>query len=282
MTGVTGPVSAKLSNLGLRALSAAVLAPVVLGAVWFGGPMYYVLLGAVSIPALLEWQKVCGSDNRFDRALYSGLGPAVVALALIGGENVAIAATAGGAAAAALLSPKRDFANIWRAVGMIYIGVPLVALLYIRGGNASVLLGGGRDAVFFLLAAVWASDIGAYGIGRLIGGPKLAPRISPSKTWAGAVGGTATAGLAVIPVYNMGIGWVAGQSWLAVFFMGAALAIASQIGDLFESSVKRHFGVKDTGTLIPGHGGILDRIDGLLAAAPLMALVVWYAARAGS
>jgi phosphatidate cytidylyltransferase len=121
----------------------------------------------------------------------------------------------------------------------------------------------------WLLLVVWTTDIGAYFAGRSIGGPKLAPRISPGKTWAGLVGGMAAAGL----VGGLLTALAGAGFWLAAG-LGALLAAVAQAGDLFESRLKRHAGVKDSGHLIPGHGGLLDRIDGLVFAAPTFALVV--------
>jgi phosphatidate cytidylyltransferase len=130
---------------------------------------------------------------------------------------------------------------------------------------------GGRSMVFWLLAVVWATDSGAYAVGRWLGGPRLAPRISPNKTWAGLLGGMASAAL----VGGLMAG-VLGAAGLAVAaLVGGGLAVVAQAGDLGESLVKRRFGVKDTGALIPGHGGLLDRVDGLLAATPVVALLVW-------
>jgi len=127
----------------------------------------------------------------------------------------------------------------------------------------------GLDLIVFLFAVVWMSDIGGYAAGRLIGGPRLAPRVSPNKTWAGAVGAILFS-LATAAVLARAVG-VAAEPALAI---AALLSVATQTGDLFESWLKRRFGVKDSGTLIPGHGGVLDRIDGLLFAAPVLAVIV--------
>ncbi len=127
--------------------------------------------------------------------------------------------------------------------------------------------------MLFLAAIVWGGDIGAYLVGRLVGGPRLAPRISPGKTWSGALGGTLVAvlaGLAVRPGHALLAGLVA-----------LLLSVAAQAGDLLESGLKRRFGVKDSGRLIPGHGGLLDRLDGVLTSAPLLAALVWQASRHG-
>ena len=148
------------------------------------------------------------------------------------------------------------------ASGVLYVGLAIVALIWLRGWPGT----DGRTAVFFLVLVVWGSDIGAYVAGRLIGGPKLAPALSPAKTWSGAAGGLVAAMLVGEAV--------AGHVTLGTAVFAGLLAIVCQAGDLLESAIKRHVGVKDSGRLIPGHGGLLDRLDGLLAAAPVAALVV--------
>jgi len=149
--------------------------------------------------------------------------------------------------------------------GLCYLAPATLALLWLRGDAES-----GRATVLFIILVVWASDIGAYLAGRLIGGPKLAPRISPGKTWSGAVGGLAAAvavGLAVANLEPDGVP-------VSAMLVAGCLGIASQLGDLLESGLKRRFGVKDSGRLIPGHGGLLDRLDGVLLAAPVAAVVI--------
>ena len=149
--------------------------------------------------------------------------------------------------------------------GLCYIGPATLALIWLRD-DALV----GRANVLFVVLVVWASDIGAYLLGRLIGGPKLAPRLSPGKTWSGAAGGFCSA---------VAVGLIAAEfepagSALPGAVVAASLGIASQLGDLLESALKRHFGVKDSGRLIPGHGGLLDRLDGMLMAAPVAAILI--------
>jgi len=156
---------------------------------------------------------------------------------------------------------------IWSVSGVAYIALPCLALIWLRGQAEA-----GRISVLWLVLSVWATDIGAYIAGRLIGGPKLAPRISPNKTWAGLGGGMAGAALV-----GVGTAWMTGlASMPALALAGLALAVAEQAGDLVESAWKRHFHVKDSGSLIPGHGGLLDRVDGLLfvaLGAAMMALL---------
>jgi phosphatidate cytidylyltransferase len=152
----------------------------------------------------------------------------------------------------------------WIALGACYAGAMLAAPLVIRADNSL-----GFIAMIFLFAVVWATDVAAYFAGRLIGGPKLCPAISPNKTWSGAVAGAVVgtaAGWAVAAVG--GIGPIA-----PIIAVGFLLSVAAQFGDLFESALKRRFGAKDTSHAIPGHGGLMDRLDGFLAAAVAAALV---------
>lgn len=152
----------------------------------------------------------------------------------------------------------------WLVAGLFYIGVPCLALLDLRAGSVH-----GRDTLLWLFAVVWAADTGAYAFGRLIGGAKLAPVISPNKTWAGLIGGIGMAGAAggVTALILDSAGLLTLAGWSAI------IGAVSQGGDLAESWVKRHFGVKNTGAILPGHGGLFDRVDGLLAAAVAVALI---------
>jgi phosphatidate cytidylyltransferase len=153
---------------------------------------------------------------------------------------------------------------LWLAAGLVYIAVPCIAMSWLRATPET-----GLAIILWLLAVIWGTDIGAYFAGRGIGGPKLAPRISPKKTWAGLAGGMIAAG--VVGAVTAAVLDLPGTLGLIAFSM--ALAVVAQGGDLVESAVKRHFKVKDSGTIIPGHGGLLDRLDGLLTAAPAVAAV---------
>ncbi|MBF0372671.1 MAG: phosphatidate cytidylyltransferase, partial [Alphaproteobacteria bacterium] len=159
-------------------------------------------------------------------------------------------------------------ATAWLAWGVLYIGIPVTSLVWLRG-----LPEGGRAALIWLFLVIWATDIGAYAAGRSIGGPLLAPRVSPKKTWAGLIGGMISAAV---------VGAVAARllghpSMLSLAAFSGMMAVVAQIGDLGESWVKRRFGVKDSSNVIPGHGGVFDRVDGLIAAAPVVALAAWAA-----
>jgi phosphatidate cytidylyltransferase len=169
---------------------------------------------------------------------------------------------AAGAAAAAILARQRGDNAPWHALGVLYIGVPALSLMALRlvsGLNGSLVVLG-------LFLIVWSTDTGALLVGRLVGGPKLAPAISPGKTWAGSVAAALVYGL-----YIAMIGHAAGKA--ALFAL--VFSIAAHLGDLLESVFKRRFGTKDTGGLIPGHGGALDRMDSTLVAAPVLAVLVF-------
>src|SRR5579862_6990180 len=148
----------------------------------------------------------------------------------------------------------------WTLAGILYIGLPVAALIWLREQDQ------GRATAFWLMLVVWATDSAAYAAGRLIGGWRLMPSVSPNKTWAGLIGGVAGAALV-----GAAVGHYLGSSASLLAVAGAALALVAQGGDLMESAIKRHFGAKDSGKLIPGHGGLLDRIDGLMTAAPAAA-----------
>lgn len=175
-------------------------------------------------------------------------------------------------AAIGLAIEWRGMCRHTRRVGPLLAGIPYLApgiltLWWLRADDAA-----GLSNVLFVLAIVWASDIGAYAAGRLLGGPKLAPSISPGKTWSGAAGGLIAA--LIVPLF-----FSVGQPTTRGLLVATCLGITCQAGDLLESAIKRGFGVKDSGRLIPGHGGLLDRIDGLLAAAPVAALLAAWLGR---
>lgn len=250
---------AKTSSLRLRILSAGLLAPAALGAAWVGPPWFSIAVVLVAGVMGWEWGRLC-EGGRFGR-----LGLLVVASELLGasvaaaGWPVAGLAVLGAGAVLALAgvagASRRDAAR-WGAFGILWVGVPSTALIWLAQDAAT-----GRATVLWLFALVWATDIAAYGVGRLAGGPRLAPRWSPRKTWSGFLGGIAAAGLV-----GCGTAWVLGDPLLApVLWVSLGLAVVEQLGDLAESAAKRHFGVKDTSRLIPGHGGFLDRLDGMLA-----------------
>jgi phosphatidate cytidylyltransferase len=246
-----------------RILSALVMAPPALLATWWGGYAFGALVALAASIMCWEWDTIV--NKRFSWSGKVGaMGCAVAAGLSLSAPAAALALVAGSAIAAAALAPSHyERARLWAGLGPLYAGVPAVALIWLRGDDPV-----GRDTLFWLLLLVWATDIGAYAAGRLIGGPLLLPVVSPKKTWAGLVGGVVSAGLV-----GLGVGLALSlphPAWLAV--ASGVLAVVAQAGDLMESWVKRRWGVKDSSNIIPGHGGLLDRVDGLLAAALAVAL----------
>jgi phosphatidate cytidylyltransferase len=203
-------------GLVLRILSAVILGPLLLAAIWFGFP-WIDLVAALAAPLMVsEW------------------------LGLTRGRP------------------------LMRVLAVLYTLAAVFALLWLRHQPAD-----GRETILWIVACIWATDIGAYVVGRAAGGAKLAPRISPGKTWSGLIGGMAWAAVASAVVsYAFGLGHT-----ITLAAIGAGLAVVGQVGDLLESAAKRGAGVKDSGTLIPGHGGVLDRVDGLMAVLVVVALV---------
>jgi phosphatidate cytidylyltransferase len=239
------------------------MAPVALGAVWYGSPWLDLLVIAAAAVMAWEWARLCGSGSfGATGALLTAVVVLAVIVAATGRSGAALALGLAGAGLVLGLAMNRNepAANL-TALGVLWLSVPCVALLWIAREIGSA-------AVFWILAVVWATDIGAYAVGRTVGGPKLAPRISPGKTWSGLVGGMVCAALA---------GFVAARlievPAVPLVLVSAALAVVGQGGDLAESMVKRRFGVKDASGLIPGHGGLLDRVDALLAVIPAVALL---------
>ncbi len=264
--------SMDIGALRVRAISALVLAVPALAAVYVGAPVFDLLLGVVVLLMAFEWDRLCaGPRNLSSRANDPATWALVLAIfaivlaAVLQARGLALSLTLAGFAAVFLIARGIERrAPLLQALGALYIGVPYVALVWLRADPANGLV-----TLFWLLGIVWATDTGALFAGRSIGGPKLAPVISPNKTWAGLAGGMLAAAV-------VGIGfalWLGSPVGLAAL-ISAGLAVVAQAGDLAESLVKRHFGVKDSGTIIPGHGGIFDRVDGLLAVAPVWALVV--------
>jgi phosphatidate cytidylyltransferase len=276
-------------NFLRRTASALVLAPLALGAAFLGGWIFAALCILTAAAVLWEWSMLVtgGADWRI---LAPGL-PALCAAGMLaqgGAPGLACAAVALGAVAAALASTaaaqhghRSIGAMVWAAAGIIYAAIVLISPIMLRSDPQI-----GFTALAFLFATVWATDIFAYFAGRGLGGPLLAPRLSPKKTWTGAVGGLAGGVVAGGLVAYAS----AGTQPLAAGVLALILSIAAQGGDLLESSVKRRFGAKDTSALIPGHGGVMDRVDGFLvaaliavaigalrlgAAAPARGLLVW-------
>jgi phosphatidate cytidylyltransferase len=260
-----GPPLPRLSSLAKRAFSALALAPPVLAAVWFGPPWSDILIVAAAAILLWEWLRLVGHGGVSAAVLLSaGTLLGSLLLGALAAWTWAFVLLSGGTVLAALLARQRP---LWLAAAGPYLGLPGLALLWLRDRPD------GLEAVVWLLLVVWSVDIFAYVAGRAIGGPLLWPRVSPRKTWAGLAGGVAAAAL----VGGLLTLAAAGRDAFAFALLAAVLAVVAQGGDLLESAVKRHFGVKDASGIIPGHGGLLDRVDGLLAASLAFAAALWLA-----
>jgi phosphatidate cytidylyltransferase len=257
--------------LRLRVVSALALAPLPLAAIWFDGLWLAFLTALAGAVMAWEWGRLCRGPGVARHVLGAaeielvGVVVVSVSFAASGAAGLAIAAVLLGAGLVFWTGRKTaQAAPGWTALGALWVALPCICFLWL-GGEAAV----GRATLLWLLAVVWATDIGAYAIGRGVGGPRLAPRWSPRKTWAGLAGGTvcaAFAGAATAVALGRSPGW-------PLALVSAGLAVVAQFGDLAESLAKRRFGVKDSSGLIPGHGGLLDRLDGLLAVIPVVALL---------
>jgi phosphatidate cytidylyltransferase len=259
-------MAANASELRLRVMSALVLAALAIGAVWAGGVVFAVFVSIMAFIVFLEWTAIIGltafESARIRAAVAILLLVTVLILLGVWAAMVSLVILT----ALAQVSTARTTQQLanWTAAAVFYCGSAAIALVGLRNGQDGVA------AILLLFAIVWGTDIGAYFVGRKLGGPKLAPAISPGKTQSGAIGGlliaTACAGViaALTGVFDP----------FTALFVAISVSVVSQIGDLFESYLKRRFGVKDSGNIIPGHGGMFDRVDGLMPAAIVLFLII--------
>jgi phosphatidate cytidylyltransferase len=283
MAAPAEPAKKRASSLTLRILSAAVLIPIVAVAAYLGRPWWDLLVVLFGGVMIWEWSRISGRSRPVSAA--ASLGIAVVAVVLVVAVLLGSAFPSASPALRLALERPRSVAAavvvvmlvalpfyrltaLWFGLGVVYVTIPSLAIIGMRSGPYGLI------EIAWLVSLVIAADTGAYIAGRSIGGPKLAPRISPNKTWAGLGGAIAGAAL-VGAIAGVWLGLAATQFWLAVVG-SAALAVVEQAGDLAESAFKRHFGVKDSGRIIPGHGGALDRVDGLMAVAAALALIDFF------
>ncbi|WKA31691.1 phosphatidate cytidylyltransferase [Bradyrhizobium roseum] len=247
-------------NLIMRIAAAAVLIPIAVAIAYAGGWLWTSLVTLAAIGLFVEWLAVVGLAG-VTRAMLPGVAALVIAgVCLASGRlDAALVVLGVGFVAVAAIVPER---RNWAAAGFLYAAAAEMASVLLRLDPVK-----GFAALMFVLLIVWVTDSGGYFAGRGIGGPKLWPRVSPKKTWAGAVGGLAAslavaAGFAAFDLGRIG----------PLLMLSGALSAVSQLGDLFESAVKRRFGVKDSSHIIPGHGGLMDRLDGFVAAVVLAAV----------
>ncbi len=284
-------------DLTARVLSAIVLIVLAVGTSWFGGPFFTFIWLILGIAIFAEWAKLVGALPTWPLVLAFAVSYLFAASLMLGNPyrvsideagvpafNVSawdirailpsilspFSALAVGAAFILIYRQKSGIRS-WLWAGFFYAGVIVIVPPLIRGSAEF-----GLSGIAWLFALVWSTDIAAYFCGRLIGGPKLWPAVSPKKTWAGFIGGLlfgTLAGIAAVYVAQR-YGVPKYTSWGTVFGVTASASIASQLGDLGESALKRRFGVKDSGNLIPGHGGVMDRLDGFWAASLFAAVVL--------
>ncbi len=253
------------TDLGPRFASAAVLIALTVGGLYFGGYVFAALVGAVFAGCYREWERMVTLRplTPVGGALIGLVALAALAYPL-GGPLATLGITLA-ACVIALFAPHPT--GIWRAAGLLFFGVVTIAILAMRGITFD-----GVWAGLFLGVVIWLTDTGAFFTGRQIGGEKLAPDISPGKTWSGAIGGFAFGTLAGLIVWLL----IAPQSpWWIGLILAAAISIFGQIGDLAESAIKRRFRVKDSGDIIPGHGGLMDRLDSLTFGVLLLFVIGW-------
>ena len=255
----------RAGTLRARVVSALVLAPVAVACIWAGGIAFELLVGLAAAAMVIEWGRLTGAEADGRRALVPVMIVGVAAVLVLTALGWLVSAVAAAGLAAALAGALAAGSRLWPVLGVGYVAAPMAAAIWLRGQPDI-----GRALVLWLVAVVWATDIAAYFVGRTVGGPKLAPGISPGKTWSGLGGGVAAAA-----AVGGALGALFGVREPALLIAaGAAAAVVAQAGDLLESALKRRFGAKDAGALIPGHGGVLDRLDGLLTVSLAGAIVV--------
>lgn len=247
------------SDLVVRTVSGVAMIALAVAALWLGGIAFWVLTSIAAMLMLGEWGDLVQSDPKHKRlALFAGCVPLAIMSPLAAGPSFfALGLTVGAAFFVTIITRKPRL-----GFGIAYVALPALALLLLRDQENGLLL------ALWALATVWATDIGGYAAGRSIGGPKLAPSVSPNKTWAGLIGGVV---LALVLGLLL---WQYAGLRLQLAFASPILAVMAQIGDLYESWLKRQAGVKDSGKLLPGHGGVLDRLDGLVPVAPAAAALI--------
>jgi phosphatidate cytidylyltransferase len=265
------------SRLAQRVASALALGPVPVAAIWFESPWLPLVTAAAAAVMAWEWERLVhrAPGNTAERgdvrlALVAVVLAPLAVAALADAASALAVALVGAAAVWALARAAGKSEPHWVALGALWVAVPCVALLWLAGAAAA-----GRATLLWVLALVWATDIGAYAFGSTFGGPRLAPRWSPRKTWSGLAGGVFSAALVGTATAHI----LGRASLWPLALVSGGLAVVEQMGDLAESLAKRRFGAKDSSGLIPGHGGLFDRLDGLLAVLPAVALVTWLGGR---
>lgn len=251
-------------ELAIRIASAIVLAALALAAAIYRPWTFLILVMVGGLIVAWEWGRLTRGNGFDGTALISGVGICAIAILVAVGRADFALFVLGAAAIVIGLTAYRTGDPFWPLAGLAYAALPAAALVWLRGDPSF-----GAAAVLYLFAVAWTTDTASYVAGRLIGGPRLAPSISPKKTWSGFIVGTLAPSLVGVAFASA----LEETSAMKLAVVSIVLALACQLGDLVESAVKRRFGVKDASRMIPGHGGLLDRIDGLLLAAIVAALI---------
>ncbi len=257
------------SDLGPRAASSVVMIAAALGALWLGGDVFILFWLACALAIYWEWQTLIDAP-RFKARFFGGAVFLIGSVALLRGAHVASAISVVAVGASLLAWLGGPAKRVWAGAGLIYAASVVISVTLLRVLSRI----DGMEAILWLFAVVWGTDVMAYFGGRLIGGPKLWPRLSPSKTWAGFLVGVSSGALLGLLCLVLKPGAEA-ASLGPLFVLGLLAGVVAQAGDFFESWIKRRFGVKDSSRLIPGHGGFMDRLDGFIAAATFAVLVGW-------
>lgn len=258
----------KASELKLRVISAVILAVLAFIEVWAGGWLFAVFVSAMALIVFLEWTAIIGL-SAFERERIMAVACMVMPLVMLIFLGTASATftlvLCAGLVFFLTRSTTAETCN-WITLAVVYCGLSAIALVGIRNHDEGIAL------ILLLFAIVWGTDIGAYFVGRKLGGPKLAPRISPGKTQSGAIGGVIIAAVCALAIAGA-TGVVSVTGAIIIAFI---VSCVSQAGDLFESYLKRRFNVKDSGVIIPGHGGLFDRVDGLMAASIVFFVILLF------
>jgi phosphatidate cytidylyltransferase len=250
-----------------RAAAAVAMGGLALATAWIGGFVFAAFWWLAAVVVLWEWQRLVGGARLTERVALGGLFIVLVALSAL--QNFILGVVVGLVIVAGVVGWLAGRgAGVWAGVGALYAGALVASVTLLRLSPSY-----GLAAILWIFAVVWGADVAAYFAGRAIGGPKLWPGVSPGKTWSGAIVGA----LAGAALGLMLAAWT--NRLMPLFWLGLATAIVSALGDLFESALKRRFGVKDSSGLIPGHGGLMDRLDAFVAASVFAAVVAGFNSR---
>jgi phosphatidate cytidylyltransferase len=254
-------------DLAPRAASGVVMIALALAATYVGGFYFVAFWGLAALGVAWEWQNMIGGERVWLRTLVAALSlMATAPLAMFAPAGLSLLILIAGAVAAGATADASR--RLSAGAGVLYAGAAMLAPALLRASPTQ-----GLAATLWLFAIVWGTDIGAYFGGRLIGGPKLWPAVSPGKTWSGAAVGAVVSTLIAVVVAALSVPVT--LNWFPLIEVGLATSALAQGGDLFESAMKRRAGVKDSGRLIPGHGGLMDRLDGFIVGATFAAVLAW-------